>query len=253
MFKAQNGIWQLRRKGLITADEARARATVDGLKQLHELEIPKVPRIKDDFKIVPVREWPEAIAEKKQKEATNRALVKWLWDQRSSGACTSYGTSHCVSATQNAQGNDALEELNPQGLYRLVNGGRDGGSSLSDNIAAASRYGIPSLRTYDAAYWNTPLSDEAKQDALRNRIDEFWRVSDKEDLGTASLEGLLLLSGYSGHAWMLVDLIDTERFLWGNSWGRDWGDDGFGTLKYSSIAWGYGLWAFRTVLRPSVN
>lgn len=250
-YKNEKGVWLPRGKGLITADEARARATPEGLKQLEEFEMPKAPRIRDDFGVIPVREWPDMIQQKKQEEATNRGFVKWLWDQRSSGACTSYGMSHNVSATQNKQGNDDLEELNPQGLYRKVNGGRDGGSSLSDNIAAASKYGIPSRRTYDAAYWRTPLTDDAKQDALRNRLDEFWRVSDKEELGTASLMGMVVLAGYPGHAWMFVDLIDTKRGVWGNSWGRDWGDDGFSTIELSRIAWYYGLWATRTVLRPT--
>jgi hypothetical protein len=147
-----------------------------------------------------------------------------------------------------------VERLNGFRLYKLVNGGRDGGSSLSDNMAASAKYGTPSERVSPRSIgWRPALTDEEKQDALRHRRDEYWRISSKEEWGTALLRGFFVYGGYAGHAWYALDLIDTERFLWHNSWGKGWADKGFGTLKFSSIMWGYGAYAIRTALRPSVN
>ena len=142
------------------------------------------------------------------------------------------------------------EKLNAFALYRYVNGGRDGGSSLSDNLAAAFRYGIPTERVWPRSKgWRTAPSDEAKQDALRHRPDEVYRVANKVEFGTALLLGFVVYAGYSGHAWFAVDLIDTKRFVWKNSWGADWADNGFGTLSFTQLQWGYGCWAIRTARR----
>jgi len=247
----ENGIY-LRRTGLITADEARAAATPEGLQQLDLLGMPKVPRVRDDFRLIPESEWMDLIQQRRQDEAFLRPLVEgFTLDQMSVGSCASEGYGGGTIAREAVQGNELVEKLNAYGLYRYVNGGRDGGSSLSDNMAAGAKYGVPSERVWPRSNgWRTPLTDEAKQDALRHRIDEFWRVGNKAEFGTALLLGMAVYAGYSGHAWYAVDPLDTLRFVWHNSWGKDWADGGFSTLRYDSVAWYYGCWAFRTSRRP---
>jgi hypothetical protein len=209
--------------GLVTAEEVRAAATREGLDELCTLSPPPRSRIRDAYPCIPEAEWFEKIRDKKAQQADNRGLVK-----------------HTLQGAK-------AEKLNAFGLYRYVNGGRDGGSSLSDNITAAARYGIPSERVWPRSKgWRTPLSDEAKRDALRHRPDEVYRVSDRREFGTALLLGFVVYAGYPGHAWFAVDLVDTSRFYWKNSWGAGWGDNGVGTLRFGELQWGYGCWAVRT-------
>ena len=237
--------------GLVTADEVRAAATEEGLDQLCKLYMPALSRVRDVFQVIPKAEWADKIRQKKSDEAENRGLVKHTLDQNGFGSCASEGIAGATMFCEEKQGAEP-EKLNAFGLYRYVNGGRDAGSSLSDNISAAMRYGIPSERVWPRSKgWRTPLSDEARQDALRHRPDEVYRVADNTEFGTALLLGFVVYCGYSGHAWFAVDLVDTNRFYWKNSWGSDWGDNGFGTLRFSELAWGYGCWAVRTARRAA--
>ncbi len=237
--------------GLVTADEVRAAATPEGLRALDTLFHPFWPRMREAYAAIPESEWADKIREKKAIEADNRGLVKHTLDQNGFGSCASEGIAGCTMFCEEKQGAPA-EKLNAFGLYRYVNGGRDGGSSLSDNIQAAARYGIPTERVWPRSKgWRSPLSDEAKRDALRHRPDELYRVSDRGEFGTALLLGFVVYAGYPGHAWFAVDLIDTTRFFWKNSWGADWGSNGVGTLRFSQLQWGYGCWAVRTARMAS--
>jgi len=251
-FSDSEGNHFLRPPGVVSAEEVRANATKEGLEILYDLGTPEIPRVRDVIKVIPIKDWKDALEQKKKDEALNRGLVKFILDQNGFGACASEGISGATMAVEEKQGNKVVEPLNAFALYRLVNGGRDGGSSLSDNVAAATKYGIPSERVWPRSHsWRDEPSDEAKKDALRHRPLEVLRVADKEEYGTMLLEANFLYSGYSGHAWFGVDLVDDMRIEYANSWSRDWGDSGFGTLRFSSIQWRYGVWAILTARRGS--
>ena len=252
-YQDEKGIWWPRSTGLISVEQARAEAEPEGLKWLRQFDGLQTPRFRDAFQVIPEKDIPDAIAEKKEQQAENIHLIKFRLDQNGYRSCASAGETGCVMATQEKQGQPVVK-LNHLALYRLVNGGRDGGSSLSDNIAAARTYGIPSTKVWpESKGWRTPLSDEAKHDALRNRLDEAFQISNKLEFITALVRGFLVYAGYSGHAWYAFDPIDLTRFWWQNSWGTDWGTNGASTLKFSSVAWYYGVWAIRTVIRPALQ
>ena len=59
----------------ISADEVRAGATVKGLRKLDDLEMPKGPRVRDVFKIAPIKEWAVLAAHKREQLALNRLLI----------------------------------------------------------------------------------------------------------------------------------------------------------------------------------
>jgi hypothetical protein len=241
-------------RGLVTFEEVRANATPERLADLCRLEIPPAPRLSDEPKFVlyPEREWTDVIQEKKSVKAENSGLVLHTLDQNGYGSCASEAISGITMALENKAGIDPVEKLNPYALYGLVNDGADRGSSLTDNMAAIVKYGVPTQRVWPRSKgWRKRLSDEAKQDALRHRIHEFWRVGNKQEFASALLHGMFVYFGYPGHAIFATDLIDTRRFRYKNSWGESFGDNGFATLTWSRVEWSYGAWAIRTCRRAS--
>ena len=234
----------------ISADEARAGATPKGLIRLNSLEIPKGPRIRDAFSLIPMDEWAERAAHLRAEEESNRLFIS-LTLRQLVGSCACEGISGATMFTEEKQG-QAAEKLNAYALYRRVNGGRDAGSNPGDALAAAIKYGIPSERVWPRKNsWRVEPSKKAHADALLHRPVEHFRVSNIEEFGTALFMGFGVYAGYKGHAWFGVDVLDDKRLLYKDSQGPTYGDDGFIVLKWSSIYWPYGAWAIRTAVRSS--
>jgi len=251
-YQGADGGWRRRETGLVTPEQVRAGATTDGLTQLDRLAMVRAPRVRDVFKIIPAKDVPDAIAEKKRQRAENIHRIKYQLDQNGNGSCATEGAGGALMATQDKQG-QKVELLNPLFGYRLCNGGRDNGSSLADNIAVLKKHGLPRESVWSRSKgWRAEPSDEAWHDAQNNRLDEVLRVGDKLELITAMINGPAFpYAGYPGHAWFAFDPIDLTRFWWKNSWGSDWGDNGASTLRYDQIAWYYGVWVFLTAVRPA--
>ena len=137
--------------------------------------------------------------------------------------------------------------LNPYFGYHTTSHGRDNGSSIDENLEFARKYGIASQAVWPRSRgWRTEPSNEAKADALKYRIAEFYDIASWEEFGSALLLGFPVVFGYSGHSVLATSLVDTGRFEYLNSWGQ-WGDEGYGVLQASKIYWPYGAFAIRTV------
>jgi hypothetical protein len=80
------------------------------------------------------------------------------------------------------------------------------------------------------------------------RIDEFFDIGNINELGTALIKGYPVVFGWSGHSCIFVDLLDKNTAVYANSWDSSWGDDGFGTLRLSSVNFGYGAFAIRSTI-----
>ena len=148
--------------------------------------------------------------------------------------------------------------LNPWGTYGRVNGGSDRGSTLSANLAfGKSRGAFPEKVWPRSKGWRAEPSSEAYEAAKQFRIEEYFRSPDRdwEAFGSALLNGYVVYWGYSGHAILAVDLVDTDEFIYLNSWGQ-WGGGtphnnigyGFGKSANSNIMWAYGAYAFQSVV-----
>ncbi len=191
--------------------------------------------------VIPRAEWPNLIP-----NIAMRPLVDVILDQDGVGSCATESTSQGVMMCRRLAGQEHIL-LNPWFIYHTTSGGRDQGSSIDTNLRFVRENGIAPESVWPRSKgWRTRPSAEAYEAAKRYRIDEFYDVTSTEEVGTCLLNGFPVVFGWSGHSVIATELIDTQTFRYCNSWSSGWGDLGFGTLRLSSINWGYGAFAIRT-------
>ena len=198
------------------------------------------------IKVVPIDQWPERIAELNAAKAWPNSHVWTVFNQGNIGSCASEAICGAMQALRSQEGQQKVT-FNPYGLYGRVNGGRDAGSTLQDNLSFVQRYGcFPESIWPRSKGWQAQPSAEAYEAAKAYRLQEVVQVRSREEFGSALLAGLPVYFGYPGHAIFAVELIDQNRFWYVNSWGTNWGQQGRGTLSFSQVAWYYGAYAILT-------
>jgi hypothetical protein len=202
---------------------------------------------RDEFQVIPINEWSDWLTGRDAIDL--RPFVKFILDQNGVGSCASEAMAQCIMICR-ALGRQDPELLNPLFAYYTVSGGRDGGSSLPDNVNFALEHGVPSQLVFPRSEgWRSKPSDAAYEDALKYMLLEVFRIRTWEEFGTCLLLGMPCFFGYSGHAICGTTLLSTTRLQYVNSWDKTWGDNGFGTISKNSIYWGYGVFGFRVVVR----
>lgn len=212
------------------------------------------PLFREKIDVIPEREWSKYIG-----KIALRHLVWKILYQRSVGSCASEGATQTLQISRESAGLDRIL-LNPYSLYHYTSYGHDGGSSLDDNLRLArgnhprwpGKGGIAPQSIWPRSKgWRKEPSEEARVEAWKYRIDEFFDITNKTEFGTALLKGFAVYFGYPGHAICGVSLVDKDTILYANSWDDTWGDKGFGTIRFRSVQWSYGVFAIRTSLIPS--
>lgn len=199
----------------------------------------------DKVDVIPRDKWKDLIG-----KVVLRSHVPVTLDQDAVGSCATESATGSVHVVRQVKGRP-FELLNPWFVYQTTSGGRDGGSNIDDNLAFIRKFGIAPESVWPRSKgWRKKPSKEAYEAALKYRIDEFYDIASIDEFGTALLLGWPVVFGYSGHSVLAVDLIDEHRIRYSNSWGESWGDKGFGTLRFSSVHWGYGAWAVRSCVLP---
>jgi len=203
------------------------------------------PMASDRIEIVPESQWAELA-----KNITLRPRVRAIKDQNGFGACASYASVLAVEIAREIAGYPYVE-LNPLPLYALVNGGRDAGSSIDENLRVIMERGvIPAELWPESNGWRKRPPQELWDAAQEFRIEEFYDISSKAEFVSALLRGFAVVFGAKGHALCSVAYKDTHPEV-GNSWNTTWGDQGFGKwVPWNGINWGYGGWCGR-VTAPS--
>ena len=219
----------------------RARPFGRGLvetRRFDDILIPQYPR--DSFPVIPVNQWDDFLT---GTDAVDLApFVPFMLSQGSVGSCACEALAQAIQICRAVDRQEA-ELLNPWFAYHTVSGGRDVGSSLQDNVAFMTRYGLASAAVWPRSHgWRTKPNAAAYEDAKKYRILEIFRISTWEEFGSALLYGMPVYFGYSGHAICAVTVISASRIKYANSWSDSWGDGGFGTLSRDSIYWGYGVY-----------
>lgn len=192
------------------------------------------------------RDWPDLI-EHPERTPPDK-YVAGIFNQGSNGSCASESACGSVMCRRQQDGQHPVK-LSPLFVYGRVNGGRDAGSSLDENISFMQKYGSPSMSVWPRSHgWREKPSDEAYRDALQYRLldDGVLRVRNWAEFATLVLLGIPVYFGYSGHAIFSGNIVSATRLEYVNSWGN-WGNNGRGTLSSSSIYWGYGAYGILSV------
>ena len=204
------------------------------------------PMFSERIKGIPVREWSDYIGKIKLSPS-----VEWVLDQDGVGSCATEATAGSVMIIRKFKG-QPLVKLNPWFIYYHTSGGRDKGSNIDTNLAFARDKGVAPESVWSRSEgWRARPSDEAYDAALENRIDEFFDITSTEDVGTALLKGFPVVYGWQGHSCVLLELLSETHALYLNSWGKNWNGNGLGTIRLSSINFGYGAWAVRSLYQQA--
>jgi len=199
----------------------------------------------DKIDVIDRKYWPDLLA-----NISLRSKVPVVLDQGSVGSCATESSTSSVHVTR-AMNGLPFDLLNPLFVYHTTSGGQDQGSNIDDNLVFVRDKGIAPESVWPRSKgFRAQPSDEAYREALKYRIDEFYDISSFAEFGTALLLGFPVVFGYSGHSVLAVALKDVDTVIYLNSWSDSWGDKGYGTLRTSSIHWGYGAWAVRSVRLP---
>lgn len=195
----------------------------------------------DKVPVIDPSDWTSIIG-----EVELRSFVRKIKDQNGVGSCATESTSQAVEMVRNWESQDWVE-LNPWSLYYFSSGGQDNGSSIDTNLKLARDQGIcPESIWPRSKGWQAKPSADAMEAAKLYTIQEFYDITTIAEFGTALLLGFPVVFGWSGHSVVATQLLTTTTFEYANSWAPSWGDQGFGTLRLSSVNFNYGAFAVRT-------
>ena len=190
--------------------------------------------------VIPRDEWSEWIG-----KVDLRPRVFDIYDQDGVGSCAAEAANQANMIRRATQG---LEQVlfSPWFTYHTTSGGRDQGSSLIGNLRHIRDVGSCPMSLWPRSKgWRAKPPQECYDAAAEYRIDEFWEVGSTLEVGSALLRGFPVSFGWNGHSCCLVNLVSESMATYANSWDESWGDNGFGTIRLSSINFGYGAYAWR--------
>ena len=140
---------------------------------------------------------------------------------------------------------------NPLTLYVFVNGGRDQGSRLDENLRRLQTHGV--LKESDFPYSSGLVIPDESLFAKADRLGEVYEVYHADPkrrvrrARSAVRLGCPVAGGSKGHAVLIVYDDGTDKPLVLNTWDYTWGDNGFGKWDtWEALTGTYGAWAYRT-------
>lgn len=215
-----------------------------------------LPRRSKFGSVCPIfRERIDVLTDAEIKELTGKITLRHfcdVLDQDGGGSCASESSTEAEMVGRAYTGLPRVI-LNPWFVYNAVRYGRDGGSTIDDNLAFIREHGVAPESVWPRSKgWEATPSAEAKAAALDFRIEEFYDIETTRECVSALLLGHPVVYGADGHALCKIEHLNDREGLDCNSWGTSWGDGGFGVwVPYNRIGWGYGMFAVRTVKVPA--
>ena len=131
----------------------------------------------------------------------------WTKNQNGWGKCASSAATYGVEKARYVTGQPRVE-LSDDYLYSLVNGGRDRGSTLSENLRAITQRGIATRRTVKEGqiYRSKYNTSQADKEALRMRAHEGFATPSEQEVVAALLSGKpVIIAIHVGRNWKRFD------------------------------------------------
>ena len=172
-----------------------------------------VPAYRDANPVVPESEWLDLIRDPDRPSGSE--LVWTVLNQGSVGSCASEAKDGGMMLIRAGAGREQVL-FNPYATYGRVNGGRDGGSSLTSNVAFAKKYGcFPESAWPRSKGWQAKPDEAAYAEAYKYRLAESYDIGD--DFYAEFFSALLMhpnphvYFGYPGHAITATDTVEQSK------------------------------------------
>jgi hypothetical protein len=201
------------------------------------------PMAADRIKLIPSADWDAAA---KELGDTLRFHVPVVLDQDGAGSCATESTTGGVMLARVLAGQPHVL-LNPWYMYHTTSDGVDRGSGIDEDLVFARDNGIAPESVWPRSKgWKATPSAEADEAAKEFRIEEFFDISNVNEMVSALLAGFPVVYGADGHSVLKIQHLDAKKGLDLNSWNTTWGDKGFGVwATYNAVNWNYGAFAIR--------
>lgn len=179
----------------------------------------------------------------------------WIKDQDGRGACAGYAAA---SALERARARRGLEyvELSGDGIYAAVNGGRDQGSGLENNMVWLRDNGIPPASEVPKwEYRKNKIPAKAYEEGKRFKGFECFALRSELELASALVAGFsCVVAAHAGNGGLSADSLiqwtngpgnhsiccddiryrnKVLQFQIANSWTTQWGERGRGWLEWN--------------------
>jgi len=201
--------------------------------------LPRSTRLGDGTFIVGDESVLTIIPRDKLETMSMRPLIRNRVNQGMQNSCASAATAGCVMLKRHDIGL-ADVVLSQASLYRFVNGGRDSGSQLDDNLRQLAKVGIAPVSVVPQYNWqaNPPWPTTWVAEAAKYKALEWWDLADTMAIASAVSVGMpcvigVFWSGGGGHAIVCIGIRvkadGSLEFEILNSW-ANWGDGQCGFL-----------------------
>lgn len=178
------------------------------------LELPEVrtmiyPSLGSKLPLLPMDEIKK-IVESDEWDFGSSFDTTWITNQNGYGSCAAYGASSALAKARVLNGQGRVD-LSGDYLYSLVNGGRDRGSMLDENMMALMNRGVCKRETVPLGgiYRSKYKTDVADREALRFRAHECYTCPDEQSLATAlALKMPVVIAIHVSNRWRSFDADD---------------------------------------------
>jgi hypothetical protein len=197
----------------------------------------------------------EAVTDTSWVKAEEAFGDKWIKDQDGRGACAGYAAASALERAREYRGLEYVE-LSGDAIYAAVNGGRDQGSGLENNMKWLRDNGIPPASEVPRwEYRKSKIPAKAYQEGKRFKGFECFALNSELELASAIVAGFAcVIAVHAGNGGLSADSLiqwsngagnhsvccDDLRYRGSvlevqipNSWGLKWGERGRGWLQWA--------------------